>query len=133
MHKTKSKVQVNYPLGDFLIRVKNAGLAKRRDVSVDKTALLKNVALALKKMGVLSSIEEKEGKLEIKLTFVRKEPRLIDLKLISKPGLRIYMGADELRKIKSPSQFLVSTSKGVMTSLQAQKEGLGGEVLVEVW
>ena len=57
----------------------------------------------------------------------------MNIKLISKPGLRIYLGADEIAKKKSPSIYLVSTPKGVISSLQAVKERVGGEVIAEIW
>ena len=57
---------------------------------------------------------------------------LLDLKLVSTPGLRIYMGVEELEKIRKPSILILSTSKGVMSSREALKVRLGGEVIVEV-
>ena len=57
----------------------------------------------------------------------------MDLKLVSKPGLRIYMGADELAAKRGPSYYILSTSKGIKTSREAIKERIGGEVIVEIW
>lgn len=126
------KKMTNYPIGDFLIRIKNAGLARKRDVVMQKTKLIKSVADALKREGYLYEVTENDSELTVRLAYRRKEPVLLDLKLISKPGLRIYMGVDELEKIKSPSIFILSTPQGIMSSKDAIKKRVGGEVLVEI-
>ena len=77
---------VNYPVGDFLIRIKNAALAGKREIDVSETKLIKAVADVLKKEGYLEKVTEKQGKLNIRLAFRRKEPVLFKLKLVSKPG-----------------------------------------------
>ena len=122
----------NYPVGDFLIRIKNAALARRRDVEVAKTKFIKSVAQVLQKEGYLREIKEKDNKLIVSLAYKRKQPVLLDLKLVSRPGLRIYMKAEELASIKKPSFFILSTPKGVVSSRQAKKLGVGGEVIAEV-
>lgn len=126
-------VKVDYPVGDFLIRVKNAAKVRQRELAVAKTKAVRAVAEVLKKEGILESVTEKKGELIVKLAFRRKEPVLLDLRLVSKPGLRIYMGVEELEKVKKPSILILSTSKGVMPSGKALKMRLGGEVIVEVW
>jgi len=116
-----------------LIRIKNAALAKRRFVEVEKTKLIEGVAKVLKKEGILSDLSVKKGKLIAGITYRQKSPYLGGLKLVSKPGLRIYMGADELAKLRGVSFFIVSTPKGIVTSKEAIKKRMGGEVIVEVW
>jgi len=123
----------NYSVGDFLIRVKNVAMAKNKTVSVQSNKRLVNVAEALKKMGFVDSIKNEKGVLTVALTFKNKRPRLMNLKLVSKPGLRIYMSVDELEKKKGPSIFLVSTPNGVTSSLKAIKDRVGGEVIAEIW
>jgi len=129
--------RVNYPVGDFLIRIKNAAMAKNKQVLVIKTKLVFNVANALKKDGFLSKVEEinEDGieKVLVTLSYVSKEPKLTDIKIISKPGLRIYMNIDELSKHKKPSLILLSTPKGVVTSKEAIKENTGGEAIAEIY
>jgi small subunit ribosomal protein S8 len=124
---------INYSIGDFLVRIKNATLAGRKEMEVDNTKLIESIAKVLKKEGILTEVKKKEGILTVKLAYRKKEPILMDLKLISRPGLRIYMGADELSAIKGPSYFVLSTPKGIMTSREAIKERIGGEVIVEIW
>ncbi len=129
----KNNATTNYVIGDFLIRIKNAAMAKNKEVSVTSNKKLIAVSEALKKMGFVDSIKDEKGILTVKLTYKDKRPRLMDLKLISKPGLRVYMGVDELEKKKSPSIFLISTPKGMVSSLKAIKDRVGGEVIAEIW
>ena len=122
----------NYPIGDFLIRVKNAALAGKRDVLVDNNKLILEVAKILKKEGYLESLNEKEKVLNVRIALKSKKPVISDIKLVSKPGLRIYMKADELLQKKGPSQFIVSTTQGILLSKEAIKKRLGGEVIAEI-
>jgi small subunit ribosomal protein S8 len=124
---------INYPVGDFLIRVKNAVLSGKREIIVSETKLIKSVAKVLKKQGFFNEVTTKSGKITAKLNYHKKKPVLINLRLISKPGLRVYKGADELEKRRKPSFYLVSTPKGIMTSMEAVKKRLGGEIIVEIW
>lgn len=123
----------NYPVGDFLIRIKNAVLARRHEVSTSDTKLVAAVALALKAEGLLEEVKKNDGEIIVRLTYRKKEPAILNLRLVSKPGLRIYISVAELEKIKGPSIFIVSTSKGVMSSRRALRERLGGEVIAEVF
>jgi small subunit ribosomal protein S8 len=123
---------MNYPVGDFLIQIKNAALARKQGVDVSSTKLIRSVADEMKKMGYLDSVEEKDGRIIAKLTFHKKAPLISRVRLVSKPGLRIYVGADDLEKERGPSVFIVSTPKGVMSSQEAIKKRLGGEVIAEV-
>ncbi len=128
----KEKV-TNYSVGDFLIRVKNAALASHKELLVGYTNEVYELAKALKEMGFLEEVKKEEGKIEVQIAFRKKEPVILGLKLISKPGLRIYMGVKEIEKIRKPSTLLVSTPKGILTSKEAVKRRLGGEVIAEVW
>lgn len=125
----------NYPLGDFLIQIKNAALAGNKELSLRSSKLIASVAKLLKEEKILESVEEKDGKLSIKLEFFHKEPVLMDLKLVSKPGLRKYASVDDLasRRRKNVSFLVVSTPKGILTSEKALKEKVGGEVIAEIW
>lgn len=126
------KEDMNYPIGDFLVQIKNAVMAKQKMVETGSSKLIKNVAKTLKDEGFLDEVNEKDGKLSVKLTIRKKEPLLTSIVLISKPGLRIYMSADDLDKIKDPYIYIVSTPKGVMTGKDAVKKRLGGEVIAKV-
>ncbi len=123
----------NYPVGDFFIRIKNAALARNREFVVDNTKLIKEVAKVLKKAGFLQEVKEDKKRLTVHVAYQRKEPVVLDIKLVSRPGLRIYSSVDELEKKKGPSIYILSTPEGVMTSKEAIKKRIGGEVMAELW
>lgn len=130
--KTK-QTTTSYSLGDFLIRVKNTAMAKNKTVEVTSNKKIKAVAESLKKLGFLDEVKKEGENLVISLAFKNKKPVLTNLKLISKPGLRIYLSAREIGKKRGPSQYLISTPKGILSSRQALKENLGGEIVAEIW
>src|SRR3989304_5544086 len=104
----------NYPVGDFLIRVKNISLAGKHDVEGPLTKGVK-------------------GGLTATIAYRRKKPIMLGLKLISRPGLRIYMDVDDIEKKRGPSIYLVSTPKGVLITKEVIAKRAAGEVLAEVW
>jgi small subunit ribosomal protein S8 len=108
-------------------------MAKNKTLTIKSSKQIVALAEALKKTGFLDGIKNEKGMLTLSLTFKDKKPRLMDVKLISKPGLRIYLGIDEIEKKRSPSILLISTPKGVISSLEAIKERVGGEVIAEIW
>lgn len=124
---------VNYPVGDFLIRVKNAALAGKKVVECKNTRLVRGVAEVLKKKNFLDEVTKERQKLSVSLTYHKKRASITGVKLISKPGLRIYMGVGEIEKKKGVSFYIISTPLGVMASGEAIKKRVGGEVLAEVW
>ncbi|SRR5258706_15070208 len=122
----------NYPVGDFLIRIKNAALAKRKIVSVPETKLIKAVAETLAKEGFLPDVKVTDRELTAQLTYQKKEPVVMNVTLVSTPGLRIYADVDELERRRKPSILVISTPKGVMSSKEAVKKRVGGEVIAEI-
>lgn len=125
---------INYSIGDFLIQIKNAAMARTKEIVVSENKIIRASAEALKKAGYLDGFtKEKDRKLKVALTFKDKKPLLMDIKLVSKPGLRIYMSIKELEKIKRPTTFLISTPKGIITSKEAVKNRIGGEIIAEIW
>ena len=129
---SKNKGLINYPTGDFLIRIKNASIAGKKTVIAKKTNLIVDVAKTLKKLGFLESIKTDKENITVKIQYQNKQPLLTDIKLVSKPGLRIYKSADELEKIKKPTFLIITTSKGVFSKDEALKKRVGGEVIAEV-
>ena len=124
---------MNYPIGDFLIRVKNAAMAGGKEVEFKSSKLAVAVAKVLEKSGYLSSVTSAKGTLAATLAVKSKKPLLMDIKLVSKPGLRVYKGVDELKKKKGASTYIISTPKGLVMTKEAIKLGVGGEVIAEVW
>lgn len=116
-----------------MIRIKNAVLAKNREVSSVLTKQNLAVAEVLKEAGYLDEVIKEDNLLLLKLKFSSKKPVIRNLKLVSKPGRRIYVSLKEIRKKKGPSVYLLNTPKGVLSSSQALKKGVGGELIAEVW
>lgn len=123
---------------DFVIRVKNAALARRKEVILPYSKINKAVGGILVKAGFLETLKE-EGKgkkvLVAKIRYQKSKPVLIDVCLISKPSLRIYANAKHVKMGKDMSRGIeiISTSQGVMTGGEAKKLGIGGEVLFRIW
>ncbi len=123
---------VNYPVGDFLIRVKNIAMAGKKELEFPATKLVVNVANVLKKTGYFDSVSATKGMLNVSLTFKHKKPLILDVKLISKPGLRVYKSLDEIKVKKGATTLIMSTPKGVISNKEAIKLGTGGEIIAEI-
>jgi len=123
----------NYSVGDFLIRVKNTAMAKNKTLEYKAEKQVVAVAEALKKLGFLDTVKKEKEVLAVSLAYKNKRPVIMNLKLISKPGLRIYMGTDEIDKKKGPSTYLLTSPKGVISSKEAVKNRVGGEIIAEIW
>ena len=132
-------MQITDPVADMLTRIRNASSAKHETVDVPASNLKKAIAQILLEEGYIKSYEVvdngNQGNIHISLKYVgKKQSAISGLKRVSKPGLRIYAGADELPKVlKGLGIAIVSTSKGVMTDKKARELHIGGEVLAFVW
>lgn len=129
---------MNYQVGDFIIRLKNACLARRRTVELPYSKLNKSVGEILVKNGFLGSIaeEEQDGKKVLigTIRYEKRKPMVTDVHLVSKPSLRIYAKAKNVEKKKGRLGIeVISTSAGVMTGKEARKQGVGGELLFRIW
>ena len=116
----------------FLIHTKNVAIARGKTLEIRHTKLIFAVAKAMVRAGYLSDVKKVDHKIEAKLVYRKKEPLLMDVKLVSKPGLRIYISVDDLRKVKTPTIYIISTPGGVLTSSEAIKKNVGGEILAEI-
>ncbi|SRR3989339_330999 len=125
--------QTNYPVGDFLIRIKNAAQAKNREVADSLTGKKLAIAKALEAADFIEDVKSKDGVLSLSLKFSHKSPVLMDLRLVSKPGRRVYYKLSDIEAKRGPSIFLVSTPKGILTTKEAKKVGMGGEIIAEIW
>ena len=132
-------MQITDPIADMLTRIRNANSAKHETVDIPASNMKKSIAEILNNEGYIKSyqiIEDgKQGVIRIVLKYGSNKEKVISgLKRVSKPGLRIYAGAEELpRVLKGLGIAIVSTSKGVMTDKEARKQNIGGEVLAFVW
>lgn len=121
-----------YPVGDFLIRIKNAAMAKNKEVVFVNNKKAYAVAEALKRLGFLNDLKKDKEGIKLNLAFKDKRPIIQNIKLVTKPGLRIYMGIEEIESKKGPSIYLVSTPKGIVSDKEAIKIRSGGEVIAEI-
>ena len=131
-------MQITDPIADMLTRIRNAGSAKHESVDVPASKMKKAIAEILQE-GYIKNYQiiddGTQGIIRITLKYLPgKEKAIQGLRRVSKPGLRVYAGADELpRVLKGLGIAIVSTSKGVMTDKKARKLNVGGEVLAFVW
>ena len=132
-------MQITDPVADMLTRIRNASSAKHETVDVPASNLKKAIAQILLDEGYIKAFEIVEngtqGTIKITLKYsANKEKAISGLRRVSKPGLRVYAGADELpRVLRGLGVAIVSTSKGVMTDKAARAAHVGGEVLAFVW
>ena len=132
-------MQITDPIADMLTRIRNANNAKHDTVDVPASNMKKAIAQILLDEGYIKSFQliddGTQGIIRITLKYLaNKEKAIQGLKRVSKPGLRIYAGADELPQVlKGLGIAIISTSKGIMTDKQARKLHVGGEVLAFVW
>lgn len=132
-------MQITDPIADMLTRIRNANSSKHESVTVPASNMKKAIAQILLEEGYIKGYQVtedgKQGMIEITLKYgANKEKAISGLKRVSKPGLRIYAGADELpRVLKGLGIAIVSTSKGIMTDRAARKQNIGGEVLAFIW
>lgn len=127
------------PIADFLTRVRNANNARHTKVEIPASNLKKSMADILKSEGFVKDVEfvedDKQGIVRIFLKYGQNNEKVITgLKRISKPGLRVYVNAEEMPKVLNGLGIaLVSTSEGVVTDKTARAKNIGGEVLAYVW
>lgn len=127
------------PIADMLARIRNAGQAGHAEVMVPASRMKRSIAQVLEKEGFLGGVrEEKRGghpALVLELRYDPDRRPLIDgLRRRSRPSLRIYVGRDEIPRVRRGLGVAVlSTSKGVMSDRDAREQSVGGELLCEVW
>jgi small subunit ribosomal protein S8 len=122
------------PIADMLTRIRNAQLAEKLSVAMPSSRVKASIAQVLKDEGYIEGfkVSNEDGKstLEIALKYYAGEPVIETIERVSRPGLRIYKGRDDIPKIMNGLGIaIVSTSKGVMTDRKARATGIGGEVL----
>ena len=127
------------PVADMLTRVRNALQARHQKVDIPASRLKLEIARILKEEGYISNFKptEEEGHKVIRIYLkygANNEAAIRDLERISRPGCRVYIGRDEIKRVQGGLGIsIMTTPKGVMTGRQARREGVGGEVLCEIW
>ena len=131
-------MHITDPIADMLTRIRNANSARHDTVDVPASNMKKSIAQILLDEGYIKSYQivddGTQGVIHITLKYNGKDKVITGLRRASKPGLRVYVGADELpRVLRGLGIAIVSTSKGVMTDKAARAAHVGGEVLAFVW
>lgn len=129
---------MNDPISDMIIRLKNASRAGRKLVAFPYSELKLNIASVLEKEGFLKNVSKKGKKLskliEVELVFEGKEPKIRDVKRVSKFSKRVYFKVRDLRPVKNRfGRLIISTPAGILTDKEAKEKNVGGEALFEIW
>lgn len=129
---------VSDPIADFLTRFKNATMAELEEFTAPHSKIKEQIARILKEEGFIWSYETVQDggrkTLKAKPRYTGRTPALTDLKRISRPGLRHYVGCQEIPKVLGGMGVaILSTPQGVMAGHTARKKNIGGELLAEVW
>ena len=127
------------PIADMLTRVRNALTARHPKVDVPASKVKAEIARILKEEGYIANFKtaEEDGKqvLRVYLKYgANNEAAIRDLSRISRPGCRVYVNRDSIKRVQGGLGIsIMTTPRGVMTGRQARREGVGGEILCEVW
>ena len=129
---------VTDPIADMLTRIRNANQMRYKEVEVPASKMKNEIARILKAEGFIVDYKVKKNNIQdilvLSLKYVDKERVITGLKRISKPGLRVYVKAEEVPSVLNGLGIsIISTSQGVMTDKEARKNSLGGEVLAYIW
>lgn len=131
---------VNDPIADMLTRIRNAQIARHDTVTITASKAKQAIARILLEEGYIKAYDRiddgVQGQLKLTLKYVnnKQQPVIAGLKRISKPGLRVYAGSQDLpRVLGGLGVAIISTSKGLMTDKKARQDRLGGEVLAYIW
>ncbi len=129
---------VTDPIADMLTRIRNANQMRYKEVEVPASKMKNEIARILKSEGFIVDYKVKKNNVQdvlvLSLKYVDKERVITGLKRISKPGLRVYVKAEEVPTVLNGLGIaIISTSKGVMTDKEARANSLGGEVLAYIW
>jgi small subunit ribosomal protein S8 len=130
---------INDPISDMLTRIRNAGMGRNRETTMPATKILVAIAGILKQEGYIDGFRVEERRphpvLFVELKYgSNRLPAIRDIKRISKPGLRVYAGKDEIPTVRSGLGItIVSTPQGVLSGQEARRRGIGGEILCTVW
>lgn len=126
------------PVADLLTRIRNASMAREEQVTVPASRLKANIVKVLRDEGFVASFrlvrDGTKANIQIQLKYEGGKPVIQGIRRVSRPGLRKYVGHNDVAKIKSGIGLaIVSTSKGVLTGAAARTQKVGGEFLCEVW
>lgn len=127
------------PIGDLITRIRNGYLVGQRRIRAPYSVIKENLAKILVKEGYLKKVaiegkKPQEKELVLELKYVNQKPAVSHIERVSKPSLRVYFQAKELKPLRGGfGMRILSTSKGLMIDKEAKKKNLGGEVICQLW
>lgn len=127
------------PIADFLIQIKNGYLAKKNKITLPHSIMKESLAALLKEEGYLKTVAvekttQTKKNLVLELVYQNKQSKIKEVKIISKPGRRFYIGKDKIPNVLGGLGIaVISTPMGLKTGKEAKKKGLGGELLCKIW
>lgn len=126
------------PIADFLTAIRNANTARKTDVTIPSSKIKVEIARVLKAEGFIDDYavapDEKQGRITVTLRYVDRERIINNIKRVSKPGRRIYLGKAEIPRVQGGLGIsIISTPRGVLTDREAKRAGVGGEILAQVY
>lgn len=127
------------PIADMLTRIRNAGMARKESTSMPASKMLVAIAQILQREGYVAGYNIREGKPYNTLTVFLKygsdrSHAIREIKRVSKPGLRVYVGRDDIPRVRNGLGIsILTTSQGVMSGSEARRQGIGGEILCTVF
>jgi small subunit ribosomal protein S8 len=123
-------------ISDFLTRIRNASHARRRDFTIQSSRMLKSIAEIFAAKRFIDSVDElpsENNRKELRIT-LRTDREPLNLKRVSKPGQRIYVGYDKIKRIRNGlGAAIISTSHGLMVGEEAKQQKLGGEYICDIY
>jgi len=130
---------VTDPIADMLTRIRNANMARQEHVSIPASKLKLEIAKVLKAQGYIQKYDlvddKRHGQIRVHLRYSQRgEPIIAGIRRVSRPGLRVYVGSDQVpRVLGGLGVAVLSTCRGVLTDREARRRRVGGEVLCHVW
>ncbi|PTN37395.1 30S ribosomal protein S8 [Desulfonatronum sp. SC1] len=125
---------LNDPIADMLTRIRNAQKALHKDVQFPASRMTESIAAILKDYGFVSDVAREDSNIRVVLKYLSSKGAISGSRRLSKPGLRIYVGAKEIPAVQNGLGIaILSTPKGVLEGRSARSENVGGELLCEVW
>ena len=125
-------------IAEVFTRIRNAIMAKKLNLDVPSSTMIKAILAILKKEGYIDDFkfieDKKQGTLRIYLKYVAGKPAITKIRRVSRPGLRLYVKKDKVPTVlRGRGIAIVSTSQGLITNVEAKEKNLGGEVIGYIW
>ncbi len=130
----ESIMGVTDPIADMLTRIRNAHMALHKQVRIPASKMKRSILKIMEENGYIEKVEQEGRDLVVYLKYVKGLPAISELKRVSKPGRRIYVGVDEIPNVQDGLGIaILSTSKGILEGSEAKKMNVGGELICTIW